>query len=84
MMIHSTLVLNDAQVTQTPSGRFVTEASGQALPVGRFPKRVMFQDREYSYYQTDLSDNGEDVMGVWYRHGGGIPFNGTELLIIND
>lgn len=79
-------IITEAQepaVSRSQWGRYVVEASCLELPPGRFPKAIVYHGVEYSYYKTDVSDGGEDVAGVIYRHGGGaMPM--TELLVIND
>jgi hypothetical protein len=68
------------------SGSFVVEASCLEFPPGRFPRCIIYKGVEYSYYKKDMTDSGEDLAGVIYRHGGGPhgaePY--TELLVIND
>ena len=68
------------------TGVYVVEASELELRPGQWPQRVLFHGKELTYYKSDLSDSGEDLAGVRYRHGDvlgkGEPL--TELLIIND
>ena len=55
---------------------YVVEAS--SLEMRNWPRTVLFQGKQFTYYKSDMSDGGEDLAGMRYR------YMTEELLIIND